>query len=225
MGQARCRRQPARDALGRGGPLGLDRRERAHPDQAFQLLAWLSGKEWGTRVASASPATTLYRRSQVRDPRPWVDPLTDSQATAEFATAVRDALSEQASLAVPRIPGQNRYMAALDEAVAAALAGSTTPEAALQEAAARWQSITAELGLDAQRKAYRNSLGLEPYAGTSGVQEDQSQRLMAVQSFILGGVGVRSRGHQPEAQARAIWDLVPFLPSLGFGLVLPSLNQ
>ncbi len=144
------------------GRLGSIAETSSHAEGAFALLAWLSGKQWGTRVASASAATTLYRRSQVRDPRPWVDPLTDSEAAAEYAVVVRDALGEQASLSVPRIPGQDRYMAALDEAVAAAVAGTKTPEAALHDAAATWSAITAERGVDKQRQAYRNSLGLEP---------------------------------------------------------------
>ncbi len=162
VGQARCRRQPARDALGRGGPLGLDRREQRLSRPGLSTVGLAVGQGVGHARGIGQPGDDLVSPLPGSRSAPWVDPLTDSQAAAEFATAVRDALSEQASLAVPRIPGQDRYMAALDEAVAAALAGSTTPEAALQEAAARWQSITAELGLDAQRKAYRNSLGLEP---------------------------------------------------------------
>ena len=70
----------------------------AQTDNAFQLLAWLSGREWGSKVSSASPATTLYRRSQMRAPQPWLDPLTDSArfdvrnqagANADTARAIR----------------------------------------------------------------------------------------------------------------------------------------
>ena len=53
-------------------------------------------------------------------------------------------------------------MAALDTAVEQTLAGAQSPQEALDAAAAEWKKITAELGVEAQRQAYRNSLGLEP---------------------------------------------------------------
>jgi multiple sugar transport system substrate-binding protein len=134
----------------------------AQPDNGFQLLAWLSGREWGSRISSASPATTLYRRSQMRAPQPWLDPLTDSESAQEYAKSVHDAFSEQAYLFAPRIKGQERYLAALDTAVEQALGGQKSAADALAAAAVEWRQITEELGLEAQRQAYRQSLGLEP---------------------------------------------------------------
>jgi multiple sugar transport system substrate-binding protein len=133
----------------------------AHPDNAFQLLAWLSGQEWGSKISSASPATTLYRRSQIRAPQPWLDPLTDAQAAQQYARSVHDALSHQQYLFALRIPGHERYLSALDSAVEEAVGGQKSPADALADAAAAWRAITEELGLDAQRKAYRKSVGLE----------------------------------------------------------------
>jgi multiple sugar transport system substrate-binding protein len=129
---------------------------------SFQLLAWLSGREWGTSVAGASAATTLYRRSQMRTPQPWLDPYTDADAARQYAEAVRDYMGRQAYLFVPRIAGGERYLAALDTAVAEAVRGDKSPTDALADAAAEWARITSKLGLEAQRKAYRASLGLEP---------------------------------------------------------------
>lgn len=137
----------------------------ANPHEAFQLLAWLSGKNWGGAigsVSSASAATTLYRRSQLRAPMPWVDAGTDAEAARVYGETVRDALSQSNYLFVPRIPGHERYLAALDTAAAEALGGGATAAAALAKAAAAWEAITDELGRDEQRKAYRQSLGLEP---------------------------------------------------------------
>ena len=71
-------------------------------------------------------------------------------------------LSEHEILHAPRIPGRERYLAALDEAVQRALAGEAAPQTALDEAARRWREITAELGVDSQRNAYRRCLGMEP---------------------------------------------------------------
>jgi multiple sugar transport system substrate-binding protein len=148
--------------LGLTGRLGSVTLQAAQPDNAFQLLAWLSGQEWATVVSGASPATTLYRRSQTRTPRPWVDPLTDTQAAQQYANCVRDALSRQAYLFALRIAGQEKYLAALDAAVEQSASGRKTPAEALHEAAAQWRTITATQGLEAQRKAYRKGLGLEP---------------------------------------------------------------
>ena len=61
-----------------------------------------------------------------------------------------------------RIPGREKYLAALDQAVAAAVRGDQSPAAALAEAARQWHEITKELGLENQKAAYLQSLGLEP---------------------------------------------------------------
>ncbi len=49
-------------------------------------------------------------------------------------------------LLVPRIPGESEYMAALDEAVIAAVKGKQSPQQALDAAAVKWQAITDRLG-------------------------------------------------------------------------------
>ncbi len=144
------------------GRLGSVTKETKQGDAALQLLAWLSGREWGATVSSASAATTLYRRSQMRAPRPWLDPQTDQQAAAQYATAIRDGFSRQAYLFALRIPGEEKYLAALDAAVHQAVRGEKSAADALSTAAGEWSQITAELGLDAQRAAYRASVGLEP---------------------------------------------------------------
>ena len=61
----------------------------------------------------------------------------------------------------PRIPGREKYLAALDDAVRRAVTEGATPQAALDDAAKRWRETTAELSEPAQRRAYRRCLGLE----------------------------------------------------------------
>ncbi|MEX2114033.1 MAG: extracellular solute-binding protein [Pirellulales bacterium] len=151
--------------LGLSGRLASVCEPSAHANQAVQLLAWLSGKNWGGdigAVSSASPATTLYRRSQMRLTQPWVDAGTDAEAARTYGEAVRDALNRPTYLLALRIPGHDRYLAALDAAVSEVLGGESTAADALTTAAARWNEITDELGRDAQRQAYHQSLGLEP---------------------------------------------------------------
>ena len=151
--------------LGTAGRLGSIGGEANYSQDALRLLAWLSSHEWGPKVgavSSASAATTLYRTSQIAKPDAWLDAGTSAVAAEQYATSVRNALSRQAYLFVPRIPGHDRYMAALDNAVIEAVSGRLKPHEALAGAASQWQKIVAELGTAAERKAYRQSLGIEP---------------------------------------------------------------
>lgn len=59
-----------------------------------------------------------------------------------------------------RIPGAYSYWQALDVHLAAAVAGQMAPQAALKAAAVDFEEITIRLGRQAQRRAYRASLGL-----------------------------------------------------------------
>jgi ABC-type glycerol-3-phosphate transport system substrate-binding protein len=144
------------------GRLGSVTRGAVHPENALQLLAWLSGRQWGSKVSSASPATTLYRHSQIKTAQDWLEPKIDIQAARQYAHTVEASLGRQAYLFAPRIPGQKKYLAALDRAVEQVIRDQKSSADALQEAAETWKDITEALGHDAQRAAYRKSLGLDP---------------------------------------------------------------
>jgi multiple sugar transport system substrate-binding protein len=144
------------------GRLGVVVKGSPHSAAAFDLLAWLAGEKWGTRVASASQATTLYRRSQQKEATAWVEPGVDRGAARDYAQVVGEAEGRSVWVAALRIPGWEEYYAALDEAVDKAVRGETKPAEALETAAQRWESISERLGVDRQRAAYRRSLGLEP---------------------------------------------------------------
>ena len=146
--------------LGITGRLGSISKQSAQIDAAGQLLAWLSGPQWGQRVAGASTATTLYRDLHRGTPAEWLDFEVDEQAAFQYVETVRRSLSLEESLTVLRIPGRERYLAALDKAVRKVVSGEAESQAALDEAAQTWAEITAELGPEAQRKAYRRDLGL-----------------------------------------------------------------
>ena len=61
-----------------------------------------------------------------------------------------------------RLPGRDRYLQHLDQAVAQALSGEASPQEALLETSRQWEAVTEELGREQQGQAYRQSLGLEP---------------------------------------------------------------
>ena len=152
-----CPRVPLLAVAGR---LGVVSREAAHAGAAQELLAWLSGPEWSTAVSAGSPATTLFRREHLAAPRAWVEPPARADAAAQYAAATAAALERRQWVAALRIPGREAYLAALDQAVHAAVRGETTPQEALNGAAESWRATTDELGVGTQRTAYRRSLGL-----------------------------------------------------------------
>ncbi|HKD37087.1 MAG TPA: extracellular solute-binding protein [Pirellulales bacterium] len=132
------------------------------PESAFRLLCWLSGDEWSAQICPASPATTLFRRSHLDKPSRWVEPEIASGAAKQYAEIVASALSRPQWIGCLRIPRSADYMAALDDAVRAAVEGKQSPAEALSAAAKRWQETAAKIGIDSQRAAYIRSLDLEP---------------------------------------------------------------
>jgi hypothetical protein len=148
--------------IGFSGRLGSVADNARRPRDAAQLLALLTGQEWSERLSPISTATTLFRESHIKSPQLWTDSVLTLEASEKYAELAQETQSKPTQVSSVRIPGWKRYLSALDEAVAAALDGSKSPEEALSETAETWTSITQELGLDAQREAYTRSLGLEP---------------------------------------------------------------
>jgi multiple sugar transport system substrate-binding protein len=142
------------------GRLGVVGKNSSHVDAAFQLLLWLSNSQMGPQVSAASPATTLFRQSNLTLPGLWIEKPA-AAAAAKYADAIEAAFRHEQWLGALRMPGRPEYLAALDDAVAAAVGGKKNPKDALTDAAAKWQKITKCLGIERQRSAYRHSLGLE----------------------------------------------------------------
>jgi multiple sugar transport system substrate-binding protein len=147
--------------LAMAGRMGLVSATSAHPEAALALLAWLSGDQMSPQVCAASQATTLFRRAQVKSPRPWTESNMSDASAVSYAVVTQQALSREQWLCALRIPGRAEYLAALDDAVATAIDGKLTAMDALIQAAKRWQQITERLGVDAQRSAYTHAVGLE----------------------------------------------------------------
>ena len=143
------------------GRLGVVGKKSANTAAAFRLLLWLSGSQMSPQTSAASPATTLFRQSNLKSPGQWVEKPVSATAAVQYADAIEAALSREQWLGALRLPGRAEYLAALDDAVAAAIHGDKSPIDALLDADAKWQKITERLGLERQRAAYRHSLGLE----------------------------------------------------------------
>ena len=146
--------------LGIAGRMGAVAAGGKHPEAVWQLLGWLAGPKWSPQVCAASPATTLFRRSHLKSPQQWTERAMSPAAAAQYAVLTEKTLGRTDYLFALRLPGRAEYLAALDDAVRSAVRGEVKPAAALEKAAARWREITRRLGLDLQRAAYRQGLGI-----------------------------------------------------------------
>jgi multiple sugar transport system substrate-binding protein len=147
--------------LGISGHLGVVRAGGQHVDAAFDLLLWLSDPQWSAQVFAGSPATTLFRSDQIAAAKNWVESSVSTSAARQYAEQTSAALSRGQFLASLRLPGRAEYLAALDEAVHAAVRGQQTPGDALKQAADKWRAITRRYGVEKQKAEYMRSLGLE----------------------------------------------------------------
>lgn len=129
--------------------------------RAQTLVLWLGGPQASVQIAPHSPLTTLFRTSHLGSASRWTGEL-PPQAARRYAQVLQQTLQLPRALPGLTIPGRARYLAALDEAVWAALDG-TPPRQALAAAAQRWEEITYELGREAQRQANAASLQQEAF--------------------------------------------------------------
>jgi multiple sugar transport system substrate-binding protein len=148
--------------LGVSGRLGSITSSARHTRAATDALLWLAGKEKGPLIATQSSACTLSRSSQVPQASRFVSDAYDSTFAGEYGAALLAANERPLSMEMPRIPGHDAYLAALDAAVRSAVAGEKQPADALADAAQQWREITAKFGVEGQKIAYVRSLGLEP---------------------------------------------------------------
>ncbi len=125
---------------------------------ALNFLVWLSSGEISGRTSPTSPATAPFRKSQLAETGRWLG--LEDQSANSCAGALEQSLSQQRSVMSLRIPGNQEYLAALDEAVEAVVAGKQPSAEALKSAADKWEQITDRLGRDKQQLAYRRSLNV-----------------------------------------------------------------
>ncbi|MEK6235399.1 MAG: extracellular solute-binding protein [Planctomycetales bacterium] len=148
--------------LGVEGRLGSVSKDSDHPKAAFRLLVSLAGTEWGNQIRPASQATAPCREasgiaSGFRKRFP------NSESARQHADVLEAALSRPDWLFALRIPGRERYLNALDDAVRQAAREEVAPQAALDSVALQWQAITEELGAEDQQQAYKRSLELSRF--------------------------------------------------------------
>jgi hypothetical protein len=125
---------------------------------AFRLIAWLAQPEASSQLARIGNAQLAARKSLASSAN-WYDTDLSSTDRADRGKALDDLLSAEQFILVPRIPGVDDYLAALDEVIEPAT-DATSATKALQQAAEKWEKITHSRDRTAQQNAYLKSLNL-----------------------------------------------------------------
>jgi len=157
-GSVRSRGGPAVPVLGYSDRLIAVTNSSRNAATAFKLLEWLASPETSSQLARAGDGTMPVRRS-LASSAAWYEPRLSAGERAERGKSLEAALDQSEFVLIPRIPGVDDYLAALDQAVKEALSEGVAPRAALDKASRRWEEITATRGRDDQRQAYLKHLG------------------------------------------------------------------
>jgi len=125
---------------------------------AFRLIAWLAQPETSSQLARVGN-TQLPARHSLASSAAWYEAALSASDRAERGKRLEALLSAQQFVLMPRIPGVNDYLAALDDAIMST-GDETSADTALERATEKWEKITDSRGRDAQRRAYQNSLNI-----------------------------------------------------------------
>ncbi|MEX2025707.1 MAG: hypothetical protein WEH44_00375, partial [Pirellulaceae bacterium] len=145
--------------LGMAGRFAAVTSSTGNVSAAEGMVGWLSGSEVSSRIGTTSSGAAPFRASQRTFLQQWVGSL-PAEAAEQYFDVVQQTQSRARSVSTVRLPGSDRYLAALDAAVQRAVEGQD-PEDSLRKTADEWRAITAELGPAAQRAALDHSLGKE----------------------------------------------------------------
>ena len=125
---------------------------------AFKFLTWIISESVATQLSPRSQATVWFRKSQVRQADKWLE---RSRADDESASSVTMLLSSDYAYLIPRIPGIDDYLQALEKAIQRAVLGVLSAEEVLAEIEEQWNTLTDRYNRDRQRVSYRKHLGLD----------------------------------------------------------------
>lgn len=131
-------------------------------EAAFAFLSYVSQPAQSSRdVTLGATGFNPYRRSHFRERAPWIAAGMSDAAAARYLGAIGLSLTSPNMVLDLRIQnGQSYQQDVLDRALDAFLAGARTHTETSRDITTSWNRITDELGRDAQRHAYRASLGL-----------------------------------------------------------------
>jgi multiple sugar transport system substrate-binding protein len=131
-------------------------------DAAYDFLSYMSQPEQANvDVTIGLTGFNPYRTSQFENLDLWLKAGMSRDAAENYLGAIKDSLNSPNMVLDLRVPQNQRYeQIVLDTAIARLLAGEIDVDQAAEAIETGWNEITAELGQDAQIKAYQATLGV-----------------------------------------------------------------
>jgi multiple sugar transport system substrate-binding protein len=111
-------------------------------------------------MASPDSGYQPWRKSHATNLEAWLDAGWDEAEAEAYISTILAATDHPNAVFDPRLPGAARYQETLELYTNQAIAGALTPQAAMDQCFADFNSITDELGRDDQIAAYRAHLGM-----------------------------------------------------------------
>jgi len=151
-----------------GSWAGVISRYSRSPEATYFLLALMATKEKSTVYAARGwdgldPGRSFHflppdGSAKIDD---YLKASWDETDVRDYLHAYFETFSNPLQLPYLRIPGTYSYLQALNLHLAEAVGGQVSPREALKATAVNFEEITLRIGRDAQRRAYRASLGLQ----------------------------------------------------------------
>jgi multiple sugar transport system substrate-binding protein len=137
-------------------------------DAAWDFLDFIDGDDTSFRaVTTPGTARNPYREQHFADVQRWVTAPVHYDDPAPYLQTLQKSMTDPNTQFDLRIPKAGRYFESLDNWVQQALAGAVPPQEALDHVAEEWKQITEDVGLDQQKKLYRELYGLDQRAASS----------------------------------------------------------
>lgn len=154
--------QPVRHVtvVGAAGLIGGISRSAKNAKLAGVFLGWATSPDQSPRLSPRAKNSAPFRKTHRTAVSQWCDQHLGAEGTNSYLTALEGSLKRSEVYVSLRIPGQDRYMAVLDEQVLLALRGKVSVTKALQTVHDQWNEITDTVGREKQIKAYRHSIGI-----------------------------------------------------------------
>ncbi len=127
-------------------------------EAAWDLVNHLTGKDISLWMMIYPSGMNPWRLSHF-DPADWMIAGYPEAYAKEYLDSIMNSYNHPNRVVDLRIPGAGQYWIAAEEAWTRAIAGGIDPQAALDEAAAKWNELTDQLGRENQLKLYQASLG------------------------------------------------------------------
>lgn len=148
------------DLIGFAGRLASVSSNSRVSDQGFEFLGWLGNKTTALKTIAGDPDFGPFRSSHLGNPTRWSGERVSEQAAQEYSDLILAIQEQDINFMFPRIPGRDRYLAALDRNIRSCLGGELDPGTALKNTSQEWEKITESIGRNRLIQELRKDAGL-----------------------------------------------------------------